>query len=388
MRIEKALTPNFLYFWLLEFEATFCDNFNLTYYIEPEACIYPLYAIKDVVSLVYSTNSSLRLLTNEGTVLIELSKKGEIIRSFADIQAFTTTPLYVDEASKRYSVKLHELLNTNAMYISNSKSKSHTFLSPHKGQVDLESSRPSILFGVPIHERFELTKVFTQYMVEYVISSLKWQGFNPYICFLGSQSDLLNLSIFETYANVIMLEHENNLGSKKNLVISLAKSMEFDYLINIDSDDFFSPSSIIQLIEYANKNTYWSAIEPFGFYDSNLGTHHLFEGYPDGHQLSKSGMGSGRVFTKELLNYLPSEAFSKGNKSMDTSIKSALDKLNIAIDDRLIPLDKIVNLPIGIKTSQNIWSLNTYKTQPISKSHTYVAWLPSEIASQINSLQF
>lgn len=388
MTIKKAPKQSFLYFWLLEFEAKLSTQFHLTFYIDFEATIYPLYAIEDIYHLICSKESSVRLFNEQGDVLIELSKSGEILKTFSDIVAFATSALYVDEASKSYSVRLHTLLGTDALYISNLEQKSHMFLPPHKGSLSLETSKPSLIFGVPIHERYELTKIFAQYMVEYVLSSLKWQGFTPYICFVGSQEDLLNLRTFETHKNVLCIEHENNLGAKKNLVVSLSKSLDFDYLIHIDSDDFFSPKTIIELIQCANQNTYWSAVEPFGFYDSKSKTYQLFEGYPDGHQLTKSGMGSGRVFTKKLLDLLPCEAFTKGNKSMDASIKSALDKLNIVSNERLLTLKTLSNLPIGVKTSQNIWSLDTYKTYQISQTHTFFDWLPSEIETQITNLTF
>ena len=60
-----------------------------------------------------------------------------------------------------------------------------------------------------------------------------------------------------------------------------------------------------------------------------------FEGYTQGHNLTDWGMGSGRVFTKALLNQMTS-GFAKGNRSMDQSIKGALKALDIDPADRLL----------------------------------------------------
>ena len=59
----------------------------------------------------------------------------------------------------------------------------------------------------------------------------------------------------------------NDLGNKKNAILEYAKQTEVDFLVWIDSDDFFHPKRLEQLISVAKWNGYWSAIKPFCFYD-------------------------------------------------------------------------------------------------------------------------
>ena len=119
----------------------------------------------------------------------------------------------------------------------------------------------------------------------------------------------------------------------------------------------------------------------FAFYDSQ--THKLgyFEGYPPD-MISQIGVwATGRVFTKELLNDMTS-GFSKGNRSMDQSIKGALQGLKIDATERLLTDPK--HLPIGEKQRQTFWSAKSYKTTNIRNPK----WLPYDIWEQIEDLSF
>ena len=92
-------------------------------------------------------------------------------------------------------------------------------------------------------------------------------------------------------------------------------------------------------------------------------------------------MGSGRVFTKELLNHMTS-GFSKGNRSMDQSIKGALQSLDISFEDRL--LTDPTHLPIGVKTAQNIWGEKSYNVTKIKNPN----WLPYDIQELIENVTY
>jgi len=363
----------FLKYWLADLHSHFSENYEISQVTEPTNLI-PNIAPKDL----RLEDCSAYLCNTEGQHIVELRRKGEIISHFESVTVFTKQGEILPHANLKYVEFAHQALGYESYHFISDR-QVH-FLEPGDGSLHFSNRLPSILIGVPIYQRFTLTKVFCKYMIDYFTPSLVWKNYDVKLIFCGEEEDLGNLKQFKN-DRVVFSCLPNNLGDKKNAILEYAKQTEVDYLLWIDSDDFFHPEVIEQLIRIAKWNGYWSAVKPFCFYDSQNHRLGYFEGYPQGHDLTDWGMGSGRVFTKELLNHMVT-GFAKGNRSMDQSIKGALQDLEIDATERL--LTDPTHLPIGVKTAQNIWSANSYKTTSMRNPN----WLPYDIQELIENVTY
>ena len=363
----------FLNYWLADLYSHFSKNYEISQITES------IDLIPNIAPIDLSLEDcSAYLCDTEGQHIIELRRKGEIVSHFKSVNVFTKQGEILPHANLKYVEFAHQALGYESSHFISERGVH--FLKPGEGSLHFSKERYSVLVGVPIHKRFTLTKIFCEYMLKYFVPSLIWKNYDTKIVFCGEEEDLSNLKQFKS-DRIALSCLSNNLGNKKNTILEYAKKTEADYLLWVDSDDFFHPEVIEQLINMAKWNGYWSAIKPFGFYDTQTQELGHFEGYPQGHDLTDCGMGSGRVFTKELIGSMVSN-FASGNKSMDRSIKGALQKLNISVEDRL--LTDPIHLPIGVKTAQNIWSAGSYNT----KSMRNPKWLPYDIWEQIKDLSF
>lgn len=291
-------------------------------------------------------------------------------------------------SSSSYASDILESLSQGNPYIR--VDDSYINLYPSAGLYSKVESRSSVAICTPCFQRLDLLKVYCHYMVTYVIPHLVWSGIEACLILCGGEEEKSAITPFLDRQNVLFFSHKNNLGQKKNLMFEYVRKVEFDYAITIDSDDFVHPDTIVDLLGVASQNGTWSAIEPFYFQDLQTGQSGLFEGYPQGHQLYKWGMGSARVFTRAGLNALGADPFSSGNRSMDDSIKSRLARIDLEAEDRLISYDECspgrVYIPIGVKTSTNIWKMKDYKVAVLDPSDSRINWLPPEISKMISRL--
>tara|TARA_B100000900_G_scaffold410422_1_gene428189 strand:+ start:1616 stop:2746 length:1131 start_codon:yes stop_codon:yes gene_type:complete len=373
--MEVKLRMSFSKYWYADLHSHFSKDYEISQIIELDDLI-PNIAPKDL-SL---EDCSAYLCDTEGQNIIELRRKGEIISHFECVAVFTKQGEILPHANLKYVELAHHAFGYESNHLISNSYKEVYFLDPGKGTLKFSETRHSVLIGVPIHKRFNLTCIFFEYMSKYLIPSLVWKGFDVKAVFVGEKEDLKSLSRHKD-PKVTMSYMSNDLGNKKNAILDYAKVTDVDFLLWIDSDDFFHPETIGELIEVAKFNGFWSAIKPFCFYDTDQQTFGHFEGYAQGHNLENWGMGSGRVFTKELLTHM-SSGFSKGNRSMDQSIKGALQNLDIHFEERL--LINPVHLPIGVKTAQNIWAAKSYNTTVMK----HPKWLPYDIWEQIENLSF
>jgi len=262
--------------------------------------------------------------------------------------------------------------------------------SPSVGTYEIkdESLKKTITICTPCHQRFDVLDVYVMYMSKYFMPVLNFLGYESKLLLSGDSDeyDSVKKYIDENH-DIIYLHHHNNLGEKKNLLLEFSKQADVDFLCFIDSDDFISPMLTKEMIEVADKNSYWSAIEPFCFWDFETNDCGLFKGYEQKHSLFGWGMGSGRVFTKKLLNNFAKNPFARKNKSMDSYIREHLKATNLDIKDRLVKFSNDMHLPIGLKCNENIWSYDSYKMQNIDLENQNLSWLPIDIKNSIESLR-
>jgi hypothetical protein len=263
-------------------------------------------------------------------------------------------------------------------------------LHPSVGYYKKTKDRQSIAICTPCFRRQGVLRIYCAYMTKYFMPYLTWKGLDAHLVICGDEGDLADAHSYIGESDITYLVHRNNLGEKKNLMLEFARGGGFDYVTTIDSDDILHPETTLKLIQIADANTYWAAVEPFYFIDLASAKAGLFSGYSGGHDLAYWGMGSGRVFTKSALEVLGDTPFGNGSKGMDNYVKRTLKSLNIDPDDRLLRNDDIaaneLPLPIGLKTEGGIWKFNDYATTPLPKDDPRIAWMPPETHEHISSI--
>ena len=241
-----------------------------------------------------------------------------------------------------------------------------------------------VLIGTPIHERYEITRVFLEYMNRYFIPSLLWKGYDVVLALCGAQTDHENISHLIDCKLNFFSAHDNILGEKKNKLLQIARGADADFILWVDSDDFFHPDTALDLIDTAGSNGYWSSLSPFAFFDTLSGALTKYPGYAPNSDLAAYGMGSGRVFTREAILALGDSPFPARNKSMDHGTRVCLDAFRVPREARL--LKDLVHLPIGVKSDQNLWSFKDYNGAEGSWGDSQLAWVPKPVLDQILAL--
>ena len=258
---------------------------------------------------------------------------------------------------------------------------------PSIGEVDiLSGTEKSIAICTPCYRRFDVLEIYLKYTLKYLMPQLVLSGYNPYLVISGGEEEREFVAPFCALGNVVFLQHPNNLGEKKNLLLDFARCVGFDYLTFIDSDDLIHPETMSALIETSDLNSYWSAIEAFCFLDVDSQRWGIFEGYAESHSLYGWGMGSGRVFTKKLLSEIANEPFVRANKGMDANIRTHLGSFDIPKEKRLVLKETPIKLPIGLKCDENIWGYDRYKLSEVDSTHPQLCWLPFDILRLIKSM--
>lgn len=205
------------------------------------------------------------------------------------------------------------------------------------------------------------------------IPQLESLGFDVEVLVSGDAYDYLTFEQFES-DKFRYLNCENRLGLKKNRMLKESLERGADFVALIDSDDFVHAKTLERLIRCVQTNLYWASLENFAFFDTENFTFCEFEGYAPTHSLFRNGMGSCRVFSKLLITQLGDKPFKEDvNKSMDASIKAKLAELAIPHQFRLLKQNEL--LPIGLKSSENIWPISAYKTVDLDANDPKVVWL-------------
>jgi hypothetical protein len=334
----------------------------------------------------FSRNKRINLVNDKDEIVLSLINDKANVEQDESFIAFTNIDKFMssDIAKSGYV----DLFTEDGNYFKSGNKLCTT--SPSVGFYEIKENnvKKTITICTPCYQRFDVLDVYVKYMSNY---------FMPVLNFLGYESKLLLSGDSEEYdavkkyidgnPDIIYLHHHNNLGEKKNLLLEFSKQADADFLCFIDSDDFISPMLTKQMIEVADKNEYWSAIEPFCFWDFETNNCGLFKGYEQNHSLFGWGMGSGRVFTKRLLNNFAKNPFARKNKSMDSYIREHLKATNLDVKERLVKFSNDMHLPIGLKCNENIWSYDSYKMQDIDLNSQNLSWLPIDIMSCIKNLR-
>lgn len=365
--------------WLADLKSKFPQNIHVSDVSKCDQDILPQISVSYMEDYLRSSMHRVELFYND--IVIAVYEPEEMFSLESKKLAVFGKSMYLTEhGDMDYVSSLHSILNLNIpyMFCADGSVKASNL---EYSNVCVQDHGKHIVIGTPLHKRHDLSNLHLSYLNDYLVPSLMWHGYYVTTILCGDRDDFKGIkSVFDPRYNMFV-EVPNNLGAKKNHIYKIAKSVKADTLVWIDSDDFFHPSTVLSLIELAERNGYWSAIEPFAFFDTFSGEYIHFEGYAAGHQLSDWGMGSGRVFTQYLMHVLKDSPFVEANKSIDNAMKPILAALNVPPEQRL--LREFEHLPIGVKTEENIWGVSTYKGIVLDEFAEKVAWLPSPIQKRI-----
>lgn len=248
-----------------------------------------------------------------------------------------------------------------------------------------------ILIGIPAYKRRNLLELHLKYTSQVLKANLTKAGFTADILVVGSTPEEMNVvNQVSPDQNIQYKQLPNFLSNKKNEILKTAKEQDYDFLVWLDSDDFLPTNLLAELLVKAKRNGFWASVSNIYFLSAFDHSLYFFEGYKQTHDLANQGLGTARVFTKKLIQLLPNDVFGiDRERSMDVKITPYLKALNISPEKRLIR-SEYHNTILGIKTSQNIWSIEDYQKDSFKMLYTLESdlfeWLPDDIKKGILNL--
>lgn len=171
--------------------------------------------------------------------------------------------------------------------------------------------------------------------------------------------------------------HENlPLGKKKNAGLVAAASYDFDYLMEIGSDDLITNDLLTQYLDYIGKYDFFG-ISDAAYIESENGTCRRLI-------TDKSTYGAGRMISRKVLDTMAWKLWNDNlNRGLDNDSVRTLQLKGIKFHK--VPA---ANAPgvIDIKSDQNIWKFNYFLGHPYSIDNILPLLSASEV-EKLNSLQ-
>lgn len=144
-----------------------------------------------------------------------------------------------------------------------------------------------ILVFTPVWKRPEITKAYCL-----GIQRLKKSFDVDVLCVLSPEDDSDNKVLLEEY-DIQYILHRNKLGEKKNAGLQHALTLDFDYLLEMNSDDIIADELLETYRDLMKKGENFIGIRNFVFYDSENGKSKQCK--------STTLFGIGRAYKKEAL---------------------------------------------------------------------------------------
>ena len=228
--------------------------------------------------------------------------------------------------------------------------------------------KPKILVLLPIWGRMNITELclsnIKKLQKDYIIDVL---------CVVSEQwAKLMAFKYGFSYVEV----SNDDLGHKMNVGVERALKMDFDYLMNLGSDDIITKELLDEYKEQMDNNSPMFGITKVCFFDSK--TKELKE-VDYGHLI-----GAGRMIRKDIIEKL---AVTNDKVTMyDKGLKNGLDnnsrKRFMSVAMRELSLNG--NMIIDIKSDENIWKFSDLKGE--TKELNYIKNIDDEILTQMIEL--
>lgn len=156
-----------------------------------------------------------------------------------------------------------------------------------------------ILVLTPVWKRPEITEA-------YCLGLLRLKKHNvSALCILSEEDPTYNRKLMEKY-NIDYVLHENKLGAKKNYGLREALKRDFDYLMELNSDDIIKDELIETYLDLMEQGVPFIGLGNFAFYNAETGE--------SKHKKTCSTLfGIARAYKKDALK--------KGSQCVDVVIK-------------------------------------------------------------------
>lgn len=171
--------------------------------------------------------------------------------------------------------------------------------------------------------------------------------------------------------------HENlPLGKKKNAGLVAAQSLDFDYMMEIGSDDLVTDDLLTQYLDYLDSEDFFG-ISDAAYIESENGTCRRLT-------TDKSTYGAGRIISRKVLDAL-------GWRLWNDSLNRGLDNDSLRrIESNGFKYYKVPasNAPgvIDVKSNENLWKFNYFLGQPYDINNILPMLSTAEV-NRLNSLQ-
>lgn len=173
------------------------------------------------------------------------------------------------------------------------------------------------------------------------------------------------------------LIHENlPLGKKKNAGLISAASYDFEYLMEIGSDDLITDDLLTQYLDYLGEYDFFG-ISDAAYIESENGTCRRLI-------TDKSTYGAGRMISRKVLDAM-------GWKLWNNNLNRGLDNDSLrSIESKGFKFYKVPagNAPgvIDVKSDENLWKFNYFLGQPYDINNILPMLSTAEV-NRLNSLQ-
>lgn len=165
------------------------------------------------------------------------------------------------------------------------------------------------------------------------------------------------------------------LGSKKNQGLQEAKKLDFDYLMEIGSDDLVTNELLTQYLDYFGTHQFFG-ISDAAYLDSESGTCRRLISH-------KSTYGAGRVISRKLIERMNWKLWNDDiNRGLDNNSTLRIETTTKVKFHKVPPTD--VPGIIDVKSSENIWKFNYFLGEDYNVLELYNRLSQKEVDRLLN----
>lgn len=261
-----------------------------------------------------------------------------------------------------------------------------------------------VIMGTPCHRRLDLLKLQADYHKNVLRPFLLTQNIDLIFFLVGT--DHLEKEALPIDDGIFIYESqpENLVTRKFNRLVAFAKERKADVLMTMGSDDLIPPKLFLDMIAIALENAFISAPSQMHLYDIPSKNVYVWRGYSFYNSSRLLGLGSGRVYTRKLLEMLPEYPFGddlpnangRGESAIDPKIYNVMKAIGVDLRQLKTSCENTHNAvllslkygntsfnPVSIFLDRNL--VETY-TLDLQDRSTF-DWLPDEFLQKITDLK-
>jgi hypothetical protein len=214
-----------------------------------------------------------------------------------------------------------------------------------------------LVIAMPIWKRHKLTEYVLDHYKNKIIPKLP---FETQIVVSGSEG-LITRNLVEDRGFVYSHIPNSPLNVKHNVLGLMAKELNPDYFIHVNSDTVFEPSYFENIITLSKEEGEFSILGCYDLYNLNHKEKKMvyWKGYPKDTNRYREPVGTGRCLSKpvmELCNWEPWETEVSMMKGLDWSSRKKLMKYGARFGS--VSMQDLGSIFIEVKTAINIWQWN------------------------------